>query len=163
MLSILFALVSLILKFYKRKFIALIATIIIFFSLPSFSLFNFSQQAQESNWIDLTSVQINDYIKNNEIIFVDITADWCATCQFNKINVINSSLIQEVFKKINVVKLRGDWTKPNKKIDNFLQKHNRFGIPLNVMYSKLFPEGVILSELLTTKEIIETLEKINKY
>jgi peptide chain release factor 1 len=25
------------------------------------------------------------------IVFVDITADWCATCQYNKINVVNSN------------------------------------------------------------------------
>ena len=72
------------------------------------------------------------------------------------------SYIEEVFNKHNVVKLRGDWTKPNKKIEDFLQEHDRFGIPLNVMYSQSYPEGIILSELLTTKEIINTIKKMKE-
>jgi len=52
--------------------------------------------------------------------------------------------------------------KPNKQIEIFLQQHNRYGIPLNVMYSSSYPEGIILSELLTIKEITDTLEKIRE-
>ena len=158
--SILFFLTSLILKFYKKKLLILIAVSVIFLSLPNFSFFKFDQQIQDSNWIDLTTIQIDDYIQNHDILFVDITADWCATCQFNKINVINSLIVKEIFTKNNVIKIQGDWTKPNEKIEYFLQQHNKFGIPLNVMYSKFHPEGVVLSELLTINEIEKVLEKI---
>ena len=120
------------------------------------------QKTEDSNWIDITTVEFDDLVQKNEIVFVDITADWCATCQFNKINVINSEVIRGIFKENNVIRIRGDWTKPNKKIENFLKKHNRFGIPFNVLYSKSYPKGVVLSELLSKKEIIDTLEKINK-
>ena len=158
--SILLFLTSLILKFYKKKLLILTATSIIFLSLANFSFFKFDQQIQDSNWIDLTTIQIDDYIQKHDILFVDITADWCATCQFNKINVINSLIVKEIFAKNNVIKIQGDWTKPNEKIEYFLQQHNKFGIPLNVMYSKFHPEGVVLSELLTINEIEKVLEKI---
>ena len=158
--SILLFLTSLFLKFYKKKLLILIATSIIFLSLPNFSFFKFDQQIQDSNWIDLTTIQIDDYIQDHDILFVDITADWCATCQFNKINVINSLIVKEIFTKNNVIKIQGDWTKPNEKIEYFLQQHSKFGIPLNVMYSKSYPEGVVLSELLTINEIEKVLEKI---
>ena len=158
--SLLFLLTSLGLKFYKKKLLVVITTSVIFFGLPYFAVFNSDQIIKESDWIDLTTVEINDYIQNNDIIFIDITADWCATCQFNKINVINSSIIQKTFKKNNIIKLRGDWTKPNKKIENFLHKHSKFGIPLNVMYNNSYPEGIVLSELLTTKEILEIINKM---
>jgi len=157
---LLFFLSSLLLKLYKKKLLVALLSIIIFFSLPNFSFFNFDQKIQDKDWISLSTVKINDYIQKDNIIFVDVSADWCATCQFNKINVINSSIIQEAFEKNNIIKLRGDWTKPNKTIEKFLQKHNRFGIPLNVMYSKSYPSGIILSELLTTKEILDTIEII---
>ena len=61
-----------------------------------------------------------------------------------------------------IVKIKGDWTKPNKKIEQFLQKYNRFGIPFNIIYSKSYPDGIIFSELLSTSELIETINKINK-
>ena len=76
--------------------------------------------------------------------------------------MINSKIIRKIFKENNVIKVRGDWTKPNTQIEKYLKKYNRFGIPFNVVYSKFYPEGVVLSELLTKKEIINTLEKINK-
>ena len=120
------------------------------------------QKIEDSNWVDITTVQLDDLVQKNDVVFVDITADWCATCQFNKINVINSKIISEIFKENNVMKVRGDWTKPNKQIEKYLKKYNQFGIPFNVVYSKSYPEGIVLSELLTKKEIIDTLEKINK-
>ena len=49
-----------------------------------------------------------------------------------------------------------------KKIESFLENNNRFGIPLNIFYSKSYPLGIILSELLTKEAITETLIKINK-
>jgi len=128
--------------------------------MSHYTFFSTNNLKEDSKWIDITTVDLEDLKHNNSIIFVDITADWCATCQFNKINVINSPIIVETFKKNNVIKLRGDWTKSNNNIENFLQQHNRFGIPLNVMYSKSYPEGIVLSELLSKKEIIDTLEMI---
>ena len=105
-------------------------------------------------------INIQDLLSNGNIVFVDITADWCATCQFNKFNVINSKLIKNIFEKNNIIQVRGDWTKPDKKIEKYLNKFNRFGIPFNVMYSENYPKGVILSELLTTDEIIKTIDKL---
>ena len=35
------------------------------------------------------NVNIDNMLLNEEIIFVDVTADWCATCQFNKINTLD--------------------------------------------------------------------------
>ena len=81
----------------------LTATSIIFLFLSNFSFFKFDQQIQDSNWIDLTTIQIDDYIQKYDILFVDITADWCATCQFNKINVLQSNKINKLFLEYNVL------------------------------------------------------------
>ena len=60
--------------------------------------------------------------------------------------------------KNNVIKIRGDWTKPNKKIEQYLNSYNRFGVPFNAIYNKNYPQGIILSELLTTSEIISAID-----
>lgn len=146
---------------HKIKFIVIFISIIIFFSLNFISIFNKNINLDEKGWQDLTKVSITNLINKNNIVFVDITADWCVTCQFNKINVINSELINNIFKDNNVIKVRGDWTKPNKYIEDYLNSYSRFGIPFNVMYNFSYPDGIILSELLTEKEIIKTIKKLN--
>ena len=103
---------------------------------------------------------MSQLIIDNEIIFVDLTADWCATCQFNKLNVLEKKKIKNVFDKNNVILVRGDWTKPNKAIDKYLKNNNKFGIPFNIFYSSKYPNGIILSEILSEKEIVDTIELI---
>ena len=149
---------------YLRYFLGILifATFIWILSilLNHISFIDKYQNQFDSEWIDFTLIELDDLKNKNDIIFVDITADWCATCQYNKINVINSKVIIEEFKKNKIIKVQGDWTKPNKKIANFIQQYNRFGIPFNIFYSKNYPEGVILPEILTKKEVFDTIEKI---
>ena len=94
-----------------------------------------------------------------EIVFVDITADWCLTCQVNKALVIETKEVSEIFKKNNVKVLVLDWTKPNENIKKFLNKKERYGIPYNEIYGPSLPGGKILSELLTIKEIQEYIKR----
>ena len=60
----------------------------------------------ESDWLDFNSVNIEKLIEEDNIVFVDITADWCATCQFNKINVLNSKIISRKAFDQNLMLLR---------------------------------------------------------
>ena len=148
---------------YSQNFVIVVITLFIFLSLP---LFNFFKQQNykiiEEGWQDFFEIQIEDLINNNDIVFLDITADWCATCQFNKINVLNNKEVIKAFNKKNIIKVRADWTRPNKQIDIFLNKHNRFGIPFNAFFSKNYPRGIILSELLSEKRILETVKQIKQ-
>tara|TARA_A100001037_G_C14799713_1_gene478347 strand:- start:87 stop:509 length:423 start_codon:yes stop_codon:yes gene_type:complete len=136
--------------------------LLIFFSLPLFDIFQQQQDKQtDQNWLNFNFINIDELIIDNNIVFIDITADWCATCQYNKINVLNKKEVKDIFKKNNIILVRGDWTKPNEKINEFLNKYNRFGIPFNAFYSKKFNEGILLSELLSEKEILNNINKIN--
>ncbi|PPR41700.1 MAG: Thiol:disulfide interchange protein DsbD [Alphaproteobacteria bacterium MarineAlpha6_Bin2] len=144
----------------QLKFSAIIVFIIIFFSLNFFPQLKIDKLIDDTVWQDLTKVNIDELINHN-IIFVDVTADWCATCQFNKFNVLNSKLVQNAFIENNVIKVRGDWTKPSKQIEEYLNSYNRFGIPFNILYNKNYPKGIILSELLSTSKIINMIAKLN--
>ena len=120
----------------------------------------YKKERYQKSGIEL-STNIEELISDNNIVFIDITADWCATCQYNKINVLNKKKIKDIFKKYNIILVRGDWTKPNEKINQFLNKYNRFGIPFNGFYSKKYTEGILLSELLSEKEILNNINIIN--
>ena len=56
--------------------------------------------------------------------------------------------------------IRADWTKRNERVNLFLEKYDRFGIPFNAFFSKKFPDGILLSELLSEKEIVNAINKI---
>ena len=160
-----FAIIVLILlvsfKFNFFKFYTSIIAIVIISLIPFISFFDQNKDIKFSkDWINFKNVNIDEMILNKEIIFIDVTADWCATCQFNKINILDRKNIKSIFKDNDIKLIRADWTKPDKNIDTFLKKFNKFGIPFNAFFSPTFPEGIIMSEILTEKEIIQTLEKI---
>ena len=157
----------LIILIYRKKLIYLnnpisFIVLLLFLSLPTFSFFEQNEESKlDKEWKNFSSIKINELIKEN-IVFVDITADWCATCQFNKVNVLNSDKIKNLFATNKVILVRGDWTKPNKNINKFLNNYNRFGIPFNAFFSSSYPEGLILSELLSEKEINNAINIIKK-
>jgi len=160
--TVLLILISAILKFRTYQLPLIISLIFIFFLTP---LLNSFQKINEENyksnkWLDFNSKSIPETIANNEIIFLDITADWCITCKFNKINVLNSETISEFFDSQEVTLIKADWTQPNEKINKFLKKYNKFGIPFNAFYSSKFPEGIVMNEILTEKQIFETYNKV---
>ena len=142
-----------------------IITILVLFTIFSLSSFKVFQQNiiidNEKDWLNFFDVEIDQLVNNKQLVFLDITADWCATCQFNKLNVLNSEKIIQLFKDNKVTLVRADWTRPNRKINIFLEKYDRFGIPFNAFFSYNFPEGLLLSELLSEKEIVNVINKIN--
>ena len=77
------------LKFYHTSLTLILLSLL--FILPSIDNFkNNKNSSFDNEWQDFNEVEISQIIDDNKIIFLDITADWCITCQFNKVNVINS-------------------------------------------------------------------------
>ena len=150
-----------VIKLNSFKYSISIFAIIILFITPSIDLFKRNDIKDENDkWLNFLKTDISLLIENDQFVFVDITADWCATCQFNKINVLQTKIIKEAFEDNQIILVRADWTKPSKKIDNYLKKYNRFGIPFNAFFSSKYPNGLLLSEILSKKEILNTIEKI---
>ena len=140
-------------------------TILVLFSIFSLSSFKVFQENiiidNEKDWLNFFDVEVDQLINNKQLVFLDITADWCATCQFNKLNVLNSESVIKLLKDNKVTLVRADWTRPNTNINIFLEKYDRFGIPFNAFFSNNFPEGLLLSELLSEKEMVNAINKIN--
>ena len=161
-LIIFFLLLSYRQKIPFQKNIISVIVLLVIFSSSSFSFFQQNRVFEiEKDWLNFYDITLDKLINENKIVFLDITADWCATCQFNKINVLNSETIISLFKENDVTLIRADWTKPNDKINFFLEKYDRFGIPFNAFFSNNFPEGLLLSELLSEKEMVNAINKIN--
>lgn len=97
---------------------------------------------------------IDMYLAKGQVVFVDVTADWCITCKVNKRFVINDPAIAARLgtarQQGKLVMLQADWTRPDRDISRFLAQYGRFGIPFNAIFSPSHPSGIILPELLTT-------------
>ena len=122
-------------------------------------LSNVKKEDYEIRWdIEKNLLYPSQLAKEGEIVFVDITADWCITCKVNKNLVLNNPEIVEMFSKNNVKFLQLDWTKPNDKIKEFLALKNRYGLPYNEIYSSSIPNGKILPEILSKKIVKEFID-----
>jgi thiol:disulfide interchange protein DsbD len=90
-------------------------------------------------------------------VFVDFTAAWCITCQFNKRVALTVLEVQAAFAAKNVVFLTADWTNRDDVIAAELERHGRSGVPLYLLYG---PSGepMILPQLLTPDIVIAAVE-----
>ena len=164
---LIFSLILFLVLSYRQKIPLIKNTItvivlLIVFSSSSLKLFQQNPTFKyDKDWLNFFEIDIDQLIKQDHVVFLDITADWCATCQFNKINVLNSNKVINVLKDNNISLIRADWTKPNERINIFLEKYDRFGIPFNAFFSNNFPNGILLSELLSEKEIVNAINQIN--
>ena len=139
---------------------------VIFCALLTPLIFTFQKNDRENSkngiidgWELFDSEKITKVVRTGNLVFVDITAEWCITCQFNKSRVLQTKEIEELLNSPNVVKFRGDWTKPEASIANYLSQFKRFGVPLNVIYGPNFTTGVLLPEILSKKSILLGLKK----
>lgn len=108
-------------------------------------------------WQPFAPEKIDALVAEGKTVLVDITADWCVTCQVNKRLVIDTDDVRPALLAENVVLMQGDWTRPNPEIAAFLAKYDRYGIPFNAIYGPKAPDGILLSELLSKDQVISGL------
>lgn len=98
---------------------------------------------------------LNEALKGNKPVFVEMTAAWCFTCKINHAIAINVNSTKTLFKQKNVKYFIGDWTNHDKSITDYLAQHGRNGVPLYVYYpprklkEKERTQPVILPQVLT--------------
>jgi suppressor for copper-sensitivity B len=118
--------------------------------------------ADNTLWQAFDRAAIQRLVKDGKTVLVDVTADWCLTCQVNKKLALNDASVAARLGRPDVVALRADWTRPNEAIADYLAGHGRYGIPFNVVYGPGRPDGVVLPELLTASAVLEALESAAK-
>ncbi len=115
---------------------------------------------REALWIPLDIPRIEQEVAMGNLVFVDVTASWCITCKFNKANVLSREEVVAALSADNVIAMVGDFTQPVPEIQAYLERHNRHGIPFNIVYGPGNPEGIALPELLTKGAVLDALEAV---
>ena len=109
-------------------------------------------------WSEIVRKMAQD---SGKLVLLDITADWCITCKANKRFVLErepvAGMLTELLDDGRLVMLQADWTRPDPRISALLARHQRFGIPFNIIYGPAALDGIVLGELLDARMIEQAL------
>lgn len=92
-------------------------------------------------------------------VFVDFTAAWCITCQFNKRNALADTDVLRAFDQLGVVLLRADWTRRDPDIAGELTRLGRSGVPVYAFYPALAQAPELLPEILRVADLQRALNR----
>ena len=140
---------------FFKIIILIIVSIIIF---PIVVFFEKGNRETTASLSYLNTSDLNKYLSNGKIVFVDVTAEWCITCKVNKYLVLETNEVKKFFKNEDVIYIEIDWTKRDTKILDFINSFDRSGIPLNIVYGKIAPKGIALPEILTKESIYRVIQ-----
>lgn len=109
-------------------------------------------------WVTFDRAEAERLAAAGELVFVDVTADWCVTCKFNERLVLETEEIAELFERHDVVPMKADWTNRSRPIAQFLADHGRYGIPFYLLY-RPHQEPHVFSELITRQAVSEAVQQ----
>mgnify|MGYP002136596091 CR=1 FL=1 len=112
-----------------------------------------------SGWQPWAPGKVDQLLASGQPVFVDFTAAWCVTCQYNKKTTLaNADVLADLAGK-NVALLRADWTRRDPAITAALARLGRSGVPVYVFYKK-GSTPVVLSEILGVDEVRSVIAKL---
>lgn len=90
-------------------------------------------------------------------VFVDFTAAWCVTCQYNKRSALADAEVLADFAAQNVLLLRADWTRRDAAITQELARLGRSGVPVYALYGPGANAPTLLPEILRAGALRQAL------
>jgi thiol:disulfide interchange protein len=103
--------------------------------------------------------RVDQLVGAGQPVFVDFTAAWCVTCQYNKKTTLaNQDVLADLSAK-KVALLRADWTRRDPAITAALAQLGRNGVPVYVFYRQ-GRAPVVLSEVLDVDEVRSAIAQL---
>jgi suppressor for copper-sensitivity B len=117
-------------------------------------------ELKDKIWEKYNPNKIGSLISDGKIIILDITASWCPTCKINKFTTFDNMLVVNFMRKNNIIGMRADISKnSSSEIFTLMRMHSHYGIPFNIIYSKQYPQGIVLPTILLPNILISAIKK----
>jgi len=111
-------------------------------------------------WQHFDGERIRKAVERGYTVFVDYTADWCASCKTNKNTSIDVEETRRVMKELGVIPFEADYTLKDPRITKDLEAYKRPGVPMYLVYKPNQPDKPeLLPELLTPSLVIDALRR----
>ncbi len=91
--------------------------------------------AADARWQPWDAARVAELRAQGTPVFVDFTAAWCVTCQFNKRTTLADDAVLADFAARQVVLMRADWTRRDPAISRELGLLGRSGVPVYALYA----------------------------
>jgi len=91
-------------------------------------------------------------------VLVNMTAAWCLTCLVNESNALAGETFTAALERNDAAYLKGDWTRRDPVITDYLKSFERAGVPLYVLYPAT-GAPTLLPQLLTPGIVQEALDR----
>jgi thiol:disulfide interchange protein DsbD len=118
-----------------------------------------STSTADGAWQAWEPGRVDAELASGKPVFVDFTAAWCITCQYNKKTTLADAAVQADFAAKKVSLLRADWTHRDPAITQALSSLGRSGVPVYVLYQS-GKAPVVMSELLGVGELRSALARL---
>ena len=105
-----------------------------------------------------TAARLAELRSEGRPVFVNMTAAWCLSCLVNEQVALAPSAVQHAFARAHVAYLKGDWTRRDAAISDFLRQNGRDGVPLYLFYPPGKPAAV-LPQLLSEGTMLDQVSK----
>lgn len=115
-----------------------------------------AQARQAGGWQAWRPGLPEELLAKGQPVFVDYTAAWCVTCQYNKKATLSNAEVRQDFATRNVALLEADWTRQDPAITASIASFGRSGVPLYVLYAP-GKTPVVFSEILGVRELRDAM------